>query len=88
MFNLLMYIFVHYSSEKVSMEQSIINKFIEKFQLTKNEMEILKQSDISSDFFYVLEKTYVINNNCQILIQSGNQSLAFSIMEQMSSLQV
>lgn len=70
------------------MQQIILSKFIEKFQLTREETEILKQTDVSNEFFLVLEKTHTIHDNCKYLLESGNQVAALSIMEQMSSLQV
>lgn len=70
------------------MEQLILSRFLEKFQLTSEEMEILKQPEVTNEFFTALEKTQTIHNNCQLLLQSGNQIAALSIMEQMSFLQV
>lgn len=73
--------------QKVEMEQMILSRFLEKFQLTNKETEILKQSSVTVEFFAALEKTQAIHNNCQLLLRSGNQVAALSIMEQMSFLQ-
>lgn len=70
------------------MQQFILQKYIEKFQLSNQEKELLQQSNITPEFFAALEKTQTVHNNCQILLRNGNQTLALSIMEQMTSLQV
>ncbi len=75
-------------SRRVDMQQSILAKYLEKFQLTNGETETLNQPDITMEFFNAFEKTHIIHNNCQILLQSGSQTLALRIMEQIASIQV
>ena len=70
------------------MQRFILSRFVQKFQLLKEETEILKKQDVTSEFFSALEKTYTIHDNCKYLFESGNQIAALSIMEQMSFLQV
>lgn len=72
----------------MSLQEKIINAFIECFQLSQNELTALygKTTDapISSDLFKILDKVQQIQNDCRLLTQLGHQRLAVDIMEQVT----
>lgn len=70
------------------MQRLILSRFMQKFQLSKEETEILKQQEVTNEFFLAMEKTQTVYNDCKYLLESGNKTAALSIMEQMSLLQV
>ncbi|XP_058793235.1 conserved oligomeric Golgi complex subunit 6 isoform X2 [Phymastichus coffea] len=78
-------------SDKISMQQEIVAAFIKKFQLNSDELAILhgstRDAPISEEFFTVINKVQDIHSNCRILMQSGHQTLALDIMQQMTLLQ-
>lgn len=68
--------------------------FIKTFQLTPDDYKVLHGSKqnrdipITKDIFAALDKVQKIHNDCKILMQSGHQTLALDIMEQMTLNQV
>ncbi|XP_065226568.1 conserved oligomeric Golgi complex subunit 6 [Planococcus citri] len=74
-------------SERLRMEETILSSYLQQFQLSKKETEILKQADINTEFFGVLDKSQYIYNSCQILLNCGHTTSAVSIMEELSLLQ-
>ncbi|KAL3283844.1 hypothetical protein HHI36_018014 [Cryptolaemus montrouzieri] len=71
-------------------QQQIVRAFLKTFQLTPDEIIILhgnKQNrnlPITRDIFTVLDKAQTIHGNCKVLMQSGHQTLALDIMDQMT----
>lgn len=75
-------------SSRLSIQETIAKTFIKTFQLTPEELSALKHASITNDFFQALERVQVIHGNCRTLMQSGHQTLALEIMDQMSLYQV
>ncbi|KAJ8983853.1 hypothetical protein NQ317_016458 [Molorchus minor] len=72
---------------KNRIKQDISQSFIEHFQLSPNSLLPLyekKDLSLSCDVFMILDKVQNIHNDCKVLMQSGFQSLALDIMEQMT----
>ncbi|XP_044753342.1 conserved oligomeric Golgi complex subunit 6 [Coccinella septempunctata] len=71
-------------------QQEIVRAFLQTFQLTSEEIIILhgnkqnRNSPIVMEIFSVLDKVYDIHENCKLLMQTGHQTLALDIMEQMT----
>lgn len=67
---------------------------LQTFQLTQNDLIALhgpknkRDLPITNDIFIALDKVQRIHNDCKILMQSGHQTLALDIMEQMTLNQV
>ncbi|XP_022916394.1 conserved oligomeric Golgi complex subunit 6 [Onthophagus taurus] len=76
--------------EKNEMQTKVIYAFLEKFQLNQDEITALhgnkhrKDLPITLDIFAALDKVQKIHNDCRILMQSGHQTLALDVMEQMT----
>lgn len=70
------------------MEQEIATAFLHSFQLSPTELSSLRESNITEDFFSALERVQTIHGNCRNLMQSGYQTSALHIMEQMAMYQV
>ncbi|XP_017780068.1 PREDICTED: conserved oligomeric Golgi complex subunit 6 [Nicrophorus vespilloides] len=72
------------------MQIQVATAFINKFQLTQDELVALhgsktrKDSTVTMDIFKALDKVQTIHANCKLLMQSGHQTLASDIMEQMT----
>ncbi|XP_046652991.1 conserved oligomeric Golgi complex subunit 6-like [Daphnia pulicaria] len=77
------------ASNQLSMEQMVASKMIETFQLTPAEVTELQSFDrsVNPEFFTALRKSKHIHQQCKQLLQSGHQTTAFEIMEQMASYQ-
>ncbi|KAF5304114.1 hypothetical protein FQA39_LY01899 [Lamprigera yunnana] len=75
---------------KNEMQQKITSAFINKFVLTQEELVILhgnkQKRDLSvfPELFVVLDKVQQIHNDCKVLMQSGHQTFALDVMEQMT----
>lgn len=74
------------------MQQEVVAAFLSSFQLSLGEQTILRGSSreavITDEFFRVLERVESIHSNCRMLMQSGHQTPALEIMEQMALYQV
>lgn len=74
------------------MQQDVVAAFLASFQLSLAEQAILRGSSreaaVTDEFFKVLEKVQSIHSNCRMLMQSGHQTAALEIMEQMALYQV
>ena len=70
----------------------MVAAFLSSFQLSLGEQTILRGSSreaaITDEFFRVLERVESIHSNCRMLMQSGHQTAALEIMEQMALYQV
>lgn len=79
---------------KNEIQTKITLAFIEKFQLSQDEMVALhgdkKRKDLPVTYvmFDTLDKVQQIHQNCKVLMQSGHESLALDIMETMTLHQV
>ncbi|KAK3855594.1 hypothetical protein Pcinc_038022 [Petrolisthes cinctipes] len=75
-------------SNKLRMQEDVAEAFVQTFQLTSEEVAIIKgstrEAPITQEFFTVLEKTMKIRNNTKYLLQSGHQKTALEVMEQMN----
>ncbi|KAB0796642.1 hypothetical protein PPYR_10703 [Photinus pyralis] len=75
---------------KNEMQQKVATAFLNKFILTHEELVALhgnKQKRdlvITPEIFVVLDKVQRIHNDCKTLMQSGYQTLALDVMEQMT----
>lgn len=77
-------------SQKISLQQDIAEAFLKNFQLSSLEQSLLKNSHdltITGEFFTVLDRVQNIHSNCHLLMQSGHQTAAFEIKEQMALFQ-
>lgn len=74
------------------MEQEVASAFLECYQLSPAELSVLhgttRDTPITPAFFTALQHAQAIHTDCRILMQSGFQSVALDIMEQMSLYQV
>lgn len=74
------------------MQQQIVAAFIDKFQLTQDDLAALygktRDAQITPELFVVFDKVQRIHSDCRILMQSGHQNVALNIMEQMTLHQV
>jgi hypothetical protein len=81
-----------YCSQKLCMQQDVVAAFLASFQLSLAEQAILRGSSreaaVTDEFFRVLERVQNIHSNCRMLMQSGHQTAALEIMEQMALYQV
>ncbi|KAJ1525454.1 hypothetical protein ONE63_010265 [Megalurothrips usitatus] len=75
-------------SKKLSMEQEVANAFLERYQLSPTELTVLhgtaRDSPITPAFFTALQHAQTIHSDCRVLMQSGFQTIALDVMEQMS----
>lgn len=75
-------------SNKLQMHQEIASAFLCKFQLTVEEHQQLygsgRDAPITNQFFEVLARVQSIHTQCRILLQSGYQTAALDIMEEMT----
>lgn len=75
-------------------QQEIVKAFLQTFQLSTEEILVLhgnkqnRNSPITKEIFGVLNKVHLIHENCKFLMQTGHQTLALDIMEQMTLHQV
>ena len=79
-----------FESEKASLEvhSKIANAFLEKFQLSEEEIQIIKgNAPITEDFFKALERCRQIHSDCDVLLQTRHQQVGIELMEIMSSYQ-
>lgn len=69
--------------------ETLINDFIEKYQLKDEEIEVLKGQVQGPEFFRSLERVQKIHSDCKDLMQqsSGQERTASEILEQMSMFQ-
>ncbi|CAG9862080.1 unnamed protein product [Phyllotreta striolata] len=68
-------------------QQKIVNALLEKYQLSPDYFSILqggKEQLITPEIFSVIDRVQEIHNDCKVLMQSGLQTLALDIMEQMT----
>lgn len=70
------------------MQQEVAKSFLKSFQLTSAELSALREANITEDFFSALERVQTIHSNCRTLMQSGYQTSALDIMDQMAMYQV
>ncbi|KAE8748586.1 hypothetical protein FOCC_FOCC004597 [Frankliniella occidentalis] len=74
--------------KKLSMEQEVASAFLERYQLSPAELTVLhgstRDSPITPVFFTALQRAQTIHSDCRVLMQSGFQTVALDIMEQMS----
>lgn len=75
-------------SQKLTMQQEVAKSFLRSFQLTPVELSALREANITEDFFSALERVQMIHTNCRTLMQSGHQTSALDIMDQMAMYQV
>jgi hypothetical protein len=81
-------------SEKNDMQQQITSAFLNSFQLTPDELVALhgnkqkRDAPLTNEIFSALDHIQKIHSDCKILMQSGHQTLALDIMEQMTLHQV
>lgn len=75
-------------SQKLQIQEHIAGAFLSKFQLTVEEHQNLygsiRDAPITMKFFDVLARVQTIHSECRILLQSGYQTAALDIMEEMT----
>ncbi|PNF41222.1 Conserved oligomeric Golgi complex subunit 6 [Cryptotermes secundus] len=75
-------------SQKLCMQQEVAGAFLRSFQLSSAEQAVLhgssREAEITDEFFTVLDRVQSIHSNGRMLMQSGHQTAALEIMEQMA----
>ncbi|XP_014241192.1 conserved oligomeric Golgi complex subunit 6 [Cimex lectularius] len=71
-------------NEQLTIQEKVTNAFIAKFQLTPQELTVLRDGEVSIEFFAALDKVKEINNNCSTLMLRGQQTIALEIIQQMT----
>lgn len=75
-------------SNKLQVHQEIAGAFLCKFQLTVEEHQQLygaaRDAPITTQFFEVFARVQAIHTQCRVLLQSGYQTAALDIMEEMT----
>uniref|UniRef100_A0A182P3P1 Conserved oligomeric Golgi complex subunit 6 n=1 Tax=Anopheles epiroticus TaxID=199890 RepID=A0A182P3P1_9DIPT len=73
---------------KLQIQQKIASGFLSRFQLSVGEHQILygakRDAPIAAEFFVVLDQVQRIHADCRTLMQSGYQTVALDIMEEMT----
>lgn len=74
--------------EKLQVRQEVTSAFLSKFRLSVEDHQHLygsnRDAPITMHFFGVLDRIHTIRSNCRILMQSGCQTAASDIMEEMT----
>ncbi|XP_054276393.1 conserved oligomeric Golgi complex subunit 6-like [Macrosteles quadrilineatus] len=73
--------------QKLTMQQEVAQSFLKSFQLTPAELSALREANITEEFFAALDRVQTIHANCRTLMQSGHQTSALDIMDQMAMYQ-
>jgi conserved oligomeric Golgi complex subunit 6 len=76
-------------SNKLKVQQQIASAFLERFQLSVQEHQILygatRDTPITAEFFTILDRVQAIHSDCKVLMQTdGMQTAALDIMEEMT----
>ncbi|XP_041322948.1 conserved oligomeric Golgi complex subunit 6 isoform X2 [Pyrgilauda ruficollis] len=77
-------------NQRLEMKAQVADAFIAKFQLTPDEMNLLrgtKDEPITEDFFKALGRVKQIHDDVKILLRTNQQRAGLEIMEQMALLQ-
>ncbi|XP_056417957.1 conserved oligomeric Golgi complex subunit 6 [Hyla sarda] len=77
-------------NQRLEIRAQVADAFLEKFQLTSEEMAILRgthEGPLTEDFFKVLTKVKQIHNDVKVLLRTNQQTAGLEIMEQMALLQ-
>ncbi|CAH2224999.1 conserved oligomeric Golgi complex subunit 6 [Pelobates cultripes] len=77
-------------NQRLEIRAQVANAFLEKFQLTSDEMNILRGSregPLTENFFKVLDRVKQIHNDVKLLLRTNQQTAGLEIMEQMALLQ-
>uniref|UniRef100_A0A182LWZ2 Conserved oligomeric Golgi complex subunit 6 n=1 Tax=Anopheles culicifacies TaxID=139723 RepID=A0A182LWZ2_9DIPT len=73
---------------KLQIQQKIASGFLSRFQLSVTEHQMLygtkRDAPITAEFFQVLDRVQRIHTDCRTLMQSGYQTVALDIMEEMT----
>lgn len=73
-------------------EETIVNAFLKRFQISSEEFAILQGENgnvfLTYEIFAILDKIQKIHDECKILMESGLQTLAVGLMEQIKLYQV
>eukprot|EP01135_Chromosphaera_perkinsii_P005721 Nk52_evm21s359 gene=Nk52_evmTU21s359 len=74
--------------ESLDVHGKIARAFLDKFQLSEKEMNIIQGNDpITEEFFTALERCRTIHEDCGLLMKTRHQSVGIELMEIMSSYQ-
>ena len=66
---------------------TITEKYIEKFQISEEEKNTIKEGKISENFFEILNKMHKINEDAKLLLRSRDaQTSGIELIDEMSSL--
>lgn len=78
--------------EQNLVEENIVNAFLKRFQISPEELAILQGENgivfLNYEIFNTLDKIQKIHDECKTLMQSGLQTLALGLMEQLKLYQV
>ncbi|XP_053675428.1 conserved oligomeric Golgi complex subunit 6 [Anopheles nili] len=75
-------------NSKLQVQQKVAGGFLSRFQLSVVEHQMLygtkRDAPITAEFFQVLDRVQRIHADCRTLMQSGYQTVALDIMEEMT----
>lgn len=74
-------------SQKVQLRSQVANAFLAKFQLTHEELQVLRGTRdgvLQPEFFAALARVKQIHSDCKILLRTNQQTAGLEIMESMA----
>jgi len=76
-------------SKQLEMKSKVVASFLNKFELTPSELQVLTGSGrgngfIGEDFFKAMERVKQIHEDCKILLRTSQQRAGLEIMESMA----
>ncbi|KAK9835291.1 hypothetical protein WJX84_005952, partial [Apatococcus fuscideae] len=63
----------------------LVERFLQQYQLSATELDVLQGEDIDERFFAALERVRTIHFNCRSLLRSHHQRAGLELMESMSA---
>lgn len=74
------------NEERINIEKhrDICERFLNRFQLTADELQTLKAQEIVPSFFQTLKRVQQIHNDCKLLLRTQHQKAGLEIMDMMS----
>ncbi|KAK4803224.1 hypothetical protein SAY86_001427 [Trapa natans] len=70
--------------EMTTQRQEIVSCFLRDYQLSSEEIEALREEDLSENFFKALSHVQEIHTNCKILLRTHHQRAGLELMDMMA----
>lgn len=74
-------------TQQVKVKENVVHVFMQRFQLSADEEQVLTAPSVMPAFFPALERVKQIHENCKALLRTNQQQAGLSIMEAMSAAQ-